>query len=82
MATPPPAAGGAYVSQNMGETMEEARMELRQLSFKISKCEIALESHGSYLGITDPVRKGETDRQTAVEPFAWKKILLSQIVLS
>ncbi|CAN0293816.1 unnamed protein product, partial [Ascophyllum nodosum] len=54
MAAPPPAAGGAKVSQTAGPTLEETRTQLSQLSIKISKCEIALESHGSYLGITDP----------------------------
>ena len=66
MAAPPPAAGGAKVSQTAGPTLEETRTQLSQLSIKISKCEIALESHGSYLGITDPVRESakQTDRQT------------------
>lgn len=32
-------------------------MELRAVSRKLSSCEQALEGHGAYLGIRDPVRK-------------------------
>lgn len=35
-------------------------MELRAVSRKLSSCEQALEGHGAYLGIRDPVRKGES----------------------
>ncbi|CAN0550826.1 unnamed protein product, partial [Ectocarpus sp. 12 AP-2014] len=35
--------------------LSETRMELRAVSRKLSSCEQALEGHGAYLGISDPV---------------------------
>lgn len=63
MASLPPAShgsdgagGSASGFQDFGPTLEETRQELRLLSPKISRCEAALESGGSYIGISDPVR--------------------------
>lgn len=41
---------------NPDALVAETRAELRAVSKKLSSCEAALEGHGAYLGIRDPVR--------------------------
>lgn len=54
--------------------LDETRAELRVVARKLAACERALEGHGVYLGITDPVR--EEDRELLFEParyHVWRR---------